>query len=287
MLLRPLLAVILAAAAAAPVVSRPPEQGPEWASPIEPFRIAGNVYYVGTAALAAYLVTGSEGHVLIDGAMPQNADRIADNIRRLGFEVEDVEILLNNHAHLDHAGGLARLKELSGARLFASAGDRPTLESGTAAYRDDYWWFPPVAVDEEVEDGESVRLGDVALTAHLTPGHTKGCTSWSMHIAQDGRPLEILFACSLTVAGQPLVNDPRYPDAAADFERSFVRLRTLRADIFLGYHGGQFGFDEKRRRLAAGDALAFVDPAELIAQVDRAEAAFRRELDRQRGETAQ
>jgi metallo-beta-lactamase class B len=254
---------------------------PEWTRPSEPFRIAGNLYYVGSATLSAYLLTDPAGHVLIDGGMPQNADQIAGNIRRLGFRVEDVKILLNNHAHPDLSGGLARLKQLSGAQLLASDPDRPALESGTVSYRDEYWYAPPVAVDRVVGDREVVSLGGLALTAHLTPGHTRGCTSWSTRIVEQGRPLDVIFTCSLTVAGQDLVGDSRYPDAAADFEATYARLRGMRADIFLAFHDSQFGLAEKRARLAS-NPMAFVDPAELRAQVDRAEAAFRRELERQR-----
>ena len=287
MTLRLVIALLASAAVLTPAAAAvlPAEPQPEWNRPAEPFRIAGNLYYVGTSTLGAYLLTDPSGHVLIDGAMPQSADLIADNIRRLGFRVEDVKILLNNHAHLDHAGGLARLKSLSGARLFASAADRPALESGTVAYRDDYWFFPPVAVDEVVTDGEIVRLGALSLTAHLTPGHTRGCTSWTTRVIERGRPLDVIFACSLTVAGQALVNAPSYPQAAADFEASFARLRRLRADIFLGFHANQFDLESKKAGLAS-DPFAFVDPGELAAQVERAEAGFRQELERQRSSAA-
>ena len=280
---RLLLAFLAAASSSAAVTAstEPVEAQPEWARPTEPFRIAGNLYYVGSATLSAFLLTDPEGHVLIDGAMPQNADQIADNIRRLGFRVEDVKILLNNHAHPDHSGGLARLKQLSGAQLFASAADRPALESGTVSYRDEYWYAPPVAVDRVIADREVVRLGEIALTANLTPGHTKGCTSWTTRVVEQGRPLNVIFACSLTVAGQNLVDDPRYATAAADFEGTYARLRGMSADIFLAFHDSQFGLPAKRARLAS-DPLAFVDRAELHAQVERAEEAFRRELERQR-----
>ncbi len=278
-----ILFALLASVAALPAAARsePVNAQPEWNRPSEPFRIAGNLYYVGTATLSAFLLTGSDGHVLIDGAMPQSADQIAGNIRKLGFRVEDVEILLNNHAHADHAGGLAQLKALSGARLIASAADRPALETGTFGYRDDYWYFPPVAVDQEVANGDVVKLGDLSLTAHLTPGHTPGCTSWTTRVVEQGRPLDVIFTCSLSVAGQALVDEPRYPQAASDFETTYRRLRGLKADIYLAFHDSQFGLAEKRARLAT-DPFAFVDPAELATRVDQAEAAFRRELERQR-----
>lgn len=274
------MALVAAAMLAIPGPSIPQsrEQRPVWNRPTAPFRIAGNVHYVGTEQLAAYLITGRRGHILIDGAMPESADQIAANIRRLGFRLSDVDILLVNHAHMDHAGGLARLKQLTGARLLASAGDRPELESGTIAYRDESWPFPAVKVDGTLRDGQRVRLGATVLTTHLTPGHTKGCTSWTMRVRERGRPLDVLFACSLTAAGQPLVDDRKYPNAAADFRRTFAKLRGLRADIFLNYHAEFFDLAAKRERLKAGNALAFVDPQELPRQVARAEAGFQADL---------
>ena len=254
--------------------------------PVAPFRIAGNLYYVGTAGIAAYLVTDPAGHVLIDGATAESADGIAASIRALGFRVEDVRLLLQSHAHWDHVGGLAALKRASGARLLASAADRPALETGRTDYRDDVGTFPPVAVDGTIGDGEVVRLGATAITVHLTPGHTKGGTSYTLAVTEQGRRLDVLIACSLTVANQRLVGDAGYPGAASDFETTFARLAALRADIFLAGHTGSFGFAEKRARLAAGDAFAFVDAAELAAQLARARAAFEEELARQRSAAA-
>jgi metallo-beta-lactamase class B len=253
---------------------------------MQPFRIAGNLYYVGSATLSAFLLTDPAGHVLIDGAMPQNADQIAANIGRLGFRIEDVRILLNNHAHPDHSGGLARLKALSGGQLLASAADRPALESGTVSYRDEYWYAPPVSVDRMIAEGEVVRSGQISLIARMTPGHTKGCTSWTTRVVEQGRPLDVIFACSLSVAGQNLMGDPRYPQAAADFQGTYAKLRGLRADIFLAFHDNQFGLVEKRARLAS-DPFAFVDSGELPVRIERAETAFRQELERQRSSGAE
>ena len=257
-------------------------QRAQWNEPIEPFRIIGNVYYVGTAHIAAYLIADSAGHVLIDGGMEESAPRIAANISRLGFRVEDVRLLLINHAHWDHAGGLAELKRLSGARLAASSADAGDLHRGSNADRDDVAAFAPVTVDRHVEDGDTERLGAIELRAHLTPGHTPGCTTWTMRTSEGGRDYDVMFACSLTVAGRRLVGDDRYPKAASDFESSFAKLRTLSADVFLSFHDNQFDLEAKRRRLLAGNALAFVDPSEARRRIDRAEADFRRELERQR-----
>lgn len=262
------------------------EQRPLWNRPTDPFRMIGNVHYVGTEQLGAYLLTDKRGHILIDGAMPESADQIAANVRRLGFRVEDIKIMLVNHAHMDHAGGLARLKQITGAKLLANAGDRPELESGRIAYRDQAWAFPAVKVDGLLRDGQRVRLGDTVLTTHLTPGHTKGCTSWTTRVREGPRPLDVLFACSLTVAEQPLVGDARYPQAAADFTRTFAKLGRMKADVFLNYHAEGFDLAGKRRRLQGGDRSAFVDRAELPRQVARAQASFEAELAKERARTA-
>jgi metallo-beta-lactamase class B len=279
------IALVLAAAGlclTSPASAQLGDQREAWNRPTEPFRIAANVHYVGTEALGAFLVTTPDGHILIDGALPESVDQIAGNIRRLGFRVEDVKYLLISHAHLDHAGGLAGLKALSGAKLLASTGDRPELESGKVAYRET-WDFPAVKVDRVVRDGERFRLGGTIMTAHVTPGHTKGCTSWSARVEQDKRPIDVIFACSLTVAGQPLVGDAGYPSAAGDFRQSFAKLKRLTADVYVTFHTGFFDMEEKRARLAAGDAGAFIDPAELQRRVAAAEAAFEKEYARQRG----
>ncbi len=254
----------------------------EWSKPLAPFHIAGNVYYVGTAGIAAYLVTDPKGDVLIDGALPGTSDQIAANIQTLGFKLSDVRYLLINHAHFDHAGGLAALKRLTGAKLLASAGDKPDLEAGITAGRPDLLDFPKVRVDQVIGEGSHVRLGAIDLVTHLTPGHTKGCTSWSLRIREAGKPLDVLFVCSITVANQDLTGSKTYPGAAADFRMTFARLRGLHANVFLSFHPGVFDMDAKRARLLAGDPLAFVDPGELTRRVDAAEAAFDVELARQR-----
>ncbi|MEI9850682.1 MAG: subclass B3 metallo-beta-lactamase [Sphingomonas sp.] len=254
----------------------------EWTRPEAPFRIAGNVYYVGTAGIAAYLVTGPGGHVLIDGALPQSVGQITANIEALGFRPSDIRYLLINHAHFDHSGGLAELKRLTGAKLLASAGDAPDLEAGSTAGRPDLPGFPKVTVDRVIGDGEHVRLGAIDLVTHLTPGHTRGCTSWSLRVREGARPLDVVLACSITVANQKLVGNAAYPQAAADFRASFAELRGLHADVFLSFHPGAFDMEAKRAKLFAGDRLAFVEPGELARFVDGAERTFEAELAAQR-----
>lgn len=271
------LAAFLLISAAVPSVAQDSQQRIEWNRPAEPFRLIGNVHYVGTDGLSAFLVAGPQGHVLIDGGLPESAPLIAANIRRLGFKLSDVRYLLINHAHFDHAGGLAELKRLTGAKLVASAGDRADLEAGRTLNRPELDGFPRVKVDRIVRDGEALRLGSIVLTAHITPGHTRGATSWSM--VTGGRT--VLFATSMTVAGQKLRGDPLYPDAEADFTRTFAKLRRLKADVFLNFHPEFFDLKRKRAAQVAGRADAFVDPGELQRQVSRAEVAFRAEKTKQ------
>jgi metallo-beta-lactamase class B len=277
--------IFLAPFAAASLVSttspaQNAQQRVEWNRPAEPFRIVGNVYYVGTRGLAAYLVTGAKGHVLIDGGLPDSAPLIAGNIRRLGFKLSDIEYLLINHGHFDHSGGLSELKRLTGAKLIALAAERADLEAGRTIGRPELDRFPPVKVDRVIGDGARFTLGNIKLTAHWTPGHTRGCTSWSTKAGKQ----EVLFACSLTVAGQNLIGDKAYPSAAQDFEKTFAKLRQMTADVFLNFHPEFFDLEGKRARQLNGDPNAFVDPGELSRQTARAEEAYRRELRRQRGQ---
>jgi metallo-beta-lactamase class B len=272
-----ILAVLLLFGSALPASAQDAEQRREWNQPHTPFRLIGNVYYVGTAGLSAFLITGPKGHVLIDGALPESAPLIAANVRQLGFKLTDIRYLLINHAHVDHAGGLAELKRLTGAKLLASEGDAPSLAAGRTIGRSDIGSFPPVRVDRIVKDGEIVRIGPIALIAHLTPGHTRGATSWST--VTDGKT--VLFASSLTTAGQRLSGDPSYPHVADDFRRSFARLRALEVDVFVNFHPEFFDLARKEARLKRGDATAFVDPGELARRVDDAERAFAVELRRQ------
>jgi metallo-beta-lactamase class B len=276
---RSLAAILLTfASPLAPALAQSAETRVGWNRPFEPFRIRGNLYYVGTAGLSSYLLTGPAGHVLIDGALPESAPLIEANIRKLGFRLRDVHIILINHSHADHAGGLAELKRLIGAKLYASAGDRPDLQAGRTIGRADLSDFPSVTVDRVIRDGEKVTLGPIALTAMLTPGHTKGATSWLATVS--GK--RVIFASSISVAGQKLVGNPDYPGAAADFEATFRKLHATKADIFLNYHAEGFGLVEKRAALKDGKADAFVDPGELARAVAASEKSFAKELASQK-----
>ncbi len=253
-----------------------------WNEPYEPFTVIGNIHYVGTAGVSSFLITTPDGHFLIDGILPQSVPQIASNISALGYDVRDVRYLLNSHAHFDHAGGLAGLQRLSGAVMVASAADKPVLEAGDIGYGPSSGMrFPPVRVDRVIGDGESLTLGGVTLTAHLTPGHTEGCTSWSMDVVgAGGAPHRAFFHCSATVAGQSLVPES-YPGMVEAFRSTFARVREMRADVFLGNHENFFGLETRRARQRAGDANAFVDANALSVFNDNLEAAFEAELARQ------
>lgn len=254
-----------------------------WNTPLEPFNVIGNIYYVGAEGISAFLITTPDGHIILDGAFAQTAPQIIANVERLGFEMRDVRYLLNSHAHVDHAAGFARLQLASGAEMVASQADRGALEAGRFPFGpSEDLAFPPIRVDRVIADNETLTLGGVTLTALITPGHTPGCTSWLMDVTgADGAPHRAFFHCSATVAGQSLA-PPAYPNIVADFESTFARLRTIQADVLLTNHPGMSDMDGRRTRLIAGDANAFVDANALPALNARLEAAFRQELARQR-----
>lgn len=257
---------------------------PGWIEPIEPFRIYGEVYYVGTRGLASLLIATPEGHFLIDGGLPENASVIAGNIKTLGFDVRDVKYLLNSHAHSDHSGGLAALKKMSRAMMVSSEGDRWALEGGFYLGSEDDHDFdaPPVKVDRTIGDGEALTLGGVTLIANLTPGHTRGCTSWTMN--SGGK--EILFFCSATVAANRLVGPPQYEGIVEDYRATFAKTKDWRPDIFLANHPEFFAMDEKRARQIAGDDEAFVDREGFPAMMVKLETAFEKALAEQTAKAA-
>ena len=274
---------VLAALVAMPAQAQSPAA---WTTPTEPFKIAGNLYYVGTAGIGAYLITTPQGHILIDGAMPGSAKDIEASITKLGFAPSEVKVLLNTHAHFDHAGGLAELKRDTGAKLAASAGDKIALETGKYPGSEEVkaFDFAPVKVDRALEDGERLSIGGIALTAHLTPGHSAGCTTWTFPVMIDGVSRQAMIYCSTSVAANRLVSKtkgPQYPGIVADYEQSFAKLKTMKADVFLAPHAEQFGMTEKRAALAAGGPNPFIDPGLLQKTVAASEKAFREELAKQ------
>jgi len=280
------LAVILAVLAGA--VSSAGAQVPaEWSQPFAPFKIAGNLYYVGSKGLANYLITTPQGHILINSDLETTVPMIRENVEKLGFKFSDVKILLISHAHWDHDAGSAKIKELTGAKYMVMEGDVPVVESGGKA---DFHYgsdpgarYPPAKVDRVLHDGDQVRLGDAALVAHLTPGHTKGCTTWTMKVQDGGKTYDVVIVGSPNVNdGYKLVTNAKYPQIAADYERMFRVLKSLPCDIFLGAHGSYFDMESKYARYKERGAAAFVDPEGYRKFVASKEQEFRAELQKQR-----
>ena len=253
-----------------------------WARPMQPFHVIGNIHYVGTAGVSAFLIVTPEGNILTDGGLEETADAIAANITALGFRLQDTKIILNTHAHFDHSGGLAALKARTGARLIASAADRQALETGHTEFGPSSEVdAPPVKVDQAVNDGDTVRLGGVMLTANITPGHTPGCTTWTMPLTEAGVRHQVMFFCSITVAGNPLLNNKLRPQIVADYRGSFAKLAAMKPDIFLAPHGDQMRLTAKLAKVAPGQPNPFIDAEEFAPFLARQQAAFERELARQ------
>ncbi len=258
-----------------------------WFENIEPFRVIGDgqrgIYFVGTRGLGMYFIPTAQGHIVIDGGMPGQGKQVWDNIIKLGYDPNEVKILLNSHAHMDHSGGLAELKQLTGAKLLASEGDRSALEGGfyLGSEDDASMGAPPVKVDRIIADGETVKLGHVELTAHLTPGHTRGCTSWTMDAQQGRKPYKTLFFCSASVAANRLVGPPQYEGIVDDYRKTFALTKDWKPDIFLSNHPEFFGMAVKQEKLASDDPLAFVDHSEFSAFIAKLEKAFEAALEKQ------
>ena len=261
---RRLTAMTVICAALAMPVAASAQDTQAWRRPFEPFRIIGNIHYVGTEELGAFLITTPEGHILLDGGLPESAVMIQQSIRALGFAVEDVKYLLNSQAHFDHVGSLAGLEAASGAQVLVMAGDEQVVAHGG---RGDYLFgdremFPPVAVDRVLRDGDLVSLGGTTLTAHHTPGHTRGSTTWTVTVTEGGRDYRVVFPASTTVnPGTRLLGAPSYTGIRQDFERTFAVLERLEPDVFLAAHASFFGLAGKRARQKAGAAVnPFIDP---------------------------
>jgi metallo-beta-lactamase class B len=259
----------------------------DWSQPIEPRKIIGNIYYVGSNMISSFLIVTPNGHILLDTGPVQMLPQVEDNIEKLGFEPEDVKILLNSHAHFDHCGGFAAFKSQTGATLVASKLDGELMEHGG---KGDFHWgdelaYQPVKPDRHVGDGDTVKLGGVTLTAHLTPGHTKGCTSWSMQVDDNGKPYNVLFLCGLTVSPYKLTNNDRYPNIISDARSSLEKLKSMHVDVLLASHAFWFGLEDKAARQREGSANPFVDPTELgrhLGEMERDLELALRAQERQR-----
>jgi metallo-beta-lactamase class B len=252
----------------------------------EPFpahKVAGNTYYVGSKALATYLITTPEGHILINSGFDETVPLIRIAVESLGFKLRDVKIILASHAHSDHVAGHALLQDLTGAKVFVMEGDDKVIASGGEGqyfYADSRW--KKCAVDRVLKDGEEVKLGGVTLVARKTPGHTRGCTTWTWQEKDRGELLDVVVIGSPNVnAGYRLVTNKDYPEIADDFTKTFAVLKSLKCDVFLGAHGDYYGMLAKHETLQTNGARIknpFVDPDGYKAYVDLKEKAFRKTL---------
>jgi metallo-beta-lactamase class B len=256
-----------------PVAARA-QANPDWHRAIPGFKIAGNLYYVGTADLAAYLIATPQGNILINGNFKEDVPAIRKSIEGLGFKYADTKILLISHAHGDHDEGIGLIKSETGARLMVMDADVAAVES-TAPGR------PGAKVDRILHDRDTVELGGSTLTARLTPGHTPGCTTWLMQVAEGGRTLNAVIIGSPNVnPGYVLVNNKSYPQIAGDYVKTFALLKTTPVDLFLGAHGAYFNLKDKLPKMG-GAANPFIDPAGYRAYVAEREQAFEKELTKQ------
>jgi metallo-beta-lactamase class B len=281
--------ILLSLALASPALVQPQADptSRSWNRPVEPYRIAGNIYYVGASDITSYLIATPEGHILLDGGFVETAPIIEANVRKLGFKLEDVKVLLSSHAHFDHAGGLAELKRATGAKFAAMDKEAPLLARGGKGdfYFGDKGPFPPIQADRILHDGDTVTLGGTTLTAHLTPGHTMGNTTWTMKAKEGDRTYDVVFAASTSILPRvSLTNNPKYPEIAEDYAKSFRILKSLPCDVFLSSHASFYGGLAKADRLRKGaKENPFVDPRGYKAYVAGMEKKYQEQLRQERG----
>lgn len=255
----------------------------KWMAPFPPFQLIDNIYYVGTDGIAAYIIKTSGGLILMDSAVPQATGMLKDNIAKLGFKESDIRYILNTHAHYDHTGGFAEIKKDTGAQLVAGARDRPLIEGGYYPGEENNtdYGFPPVKVDRTVTEGDTVTLGATTLTAHATPGHSPGCTSWEMTVKDGGQDRRVLFFCSGTVAANRLVGNPTHPGIVDDYRSTFAKVKAMKVDVLLGPHPEVYGMQAKRAQMKDGAPNPFVQPGENVTYVTALEQDFDKALAKQ------
>lgn len=263
--------------------------GADFLVPFPAHHVIGNIYFVGSKGLGIYLVSTSQGHILINAGLEDSVPMIQQSVEKAGFRFGDIKILLISHAHFDHDAGAARIKKLTGAKYLVMDSDVRVVESGG---KEDFFYahtpgmtYPAAKVDRVLHDGDTVSLGDSVLTAHLTPGHTKGCTTWTMKVHEGGKSYDVVIVGSPNVnEGYKLVNNAAYPQIASDYEKMFRVLRSLPCDVFLGAHGSYYDMESKYARMTGG-ANPFIDPKGYQEYVNDREQAFRAELARQQAAT--
>jgi metallo-beta-lactamase class B len=263
------------------------QSNPEWTETFPPFRVAGNLYYVGSKGLASFLITTPEGNILINSDLEANVPMISASIEKLGFHFKETKILLISHAHWDHDAGSAMIMQMTGAKYMVMDADVSVVESGG---KTDFQYgnassslYRLAKVDHILHDGDEVLLGGTVLVAHLTPGHTKGCTTWTMKLTDGGKRYDVVIVGSPNVnPGYKLVGNPAYPQIAEDYERMWRVLKSLPCDIFLGAHGSYFGLEEKYPLRKENSANPFVDPDGYKRFITQKEQDFRTELAKQK-----
>lgn len=258
----------------------------KWEEPTEPFRIVGPIYFVGTEGLGVFLFATAQGHILMNTGMPSSGPMIVDSIRKLGFRPEDIKILINAHAHIDHAGAFAFIKRLTGAQLAVMKDDVAAMESGD---RDDFKYrndlaYEGVKVDRVLRDGDVIKLGDVLLTAYHTPGHTRGATTWIANLVVDGKAYVVAFPDGAGFnPGYRVAKDPSYPGIAEDFRKTHHMLEMLKPDIWLAQHNEYYGFQAKRKSAETEGVTAWIDPEGYRRFIASKKRAFEDEVDDELG----
>jgi metallo-beta-lactamase class B len=254
-----------------------------WNQPQEPFQIISNIYYVGTTELACYLIKTNAGLILLDTALEESAPQLRANVEKLGFKLKDIKIMLSSHAHFDHTAGHAAMKAATGAKVYATQADAEILESGgQRGFHPLKPFYPPVKVDQTLKDGEVVRLGDVAMTAHLTPGHTEGNTAWTMQVTENGKTYNVVFTSSLSInPGVRMVNNLTWAGVADAYAKSFAKLKALPCDVFLGPHAAFFQMADKFKRRGT-QPNPFIDPTGLRKFIEQNERNYEAQIKRER-----
>jgi metallo-beta-lactamase class B len=278
--------IVLVGMLIGPAASASAQTSPDWTEAFPPFRIAANLYYVGSKGLANYLVTTPQGHILVNSDLEANVPLIRSSVEQLGFKFTDIKILLISHAHFDHNAASDTIKKLTGARYMVMDADVSVVESGGKTDfhygNDPAMLYQPTKVDRVLHDGDEVRLGGAVLVAHLTPGHTRGTTTWTMKVQEGARTYDVVIVGSPNVnPGYKLVSNAAYPQISSDYEKTFRVLRSLPCDIFLGAHGSYFDLERKYGLLSTKGVAVFVDPEGYKAYVADREQAFKTELARQ------
>ena len=263
------------------------EAADDYLTPFPAHHVIANIYYVGSKGQANYLITTPQGNILINSGVEKSPAMIKRSIEKLGFKYGDTKILLISHAHFDHDAGSAKIIKDTGAKYEVMDADVPVVESGGKLdfnYGDKGGknLYPPTKVDRVLHDGDTVSLGGTVLTAHKTPGHTKGCTTWTMQVRDGGKTLNVVFVGSPNVnPGYILVGNKKYPNIAQDYEKTFQVLKSLPAEVFLGAHGDYYGMDAKYAELTPGGPNPFIDADGYKAYIANREAAFRKKLAEQ------